>query len=180
MALGIGFEDPVIRGHTLGAHTRVVWGIIRKVEPESQTMSVDIPTDGRNVRQFTNIPINNMITNYGSGIRQMPIADKSIAVLYKDSEREYVHIGYYLKQVKNVTLDKDESKDNSPISLLNRYLEEGELQISGFLGSEILMSLDGSVLIKNQFGAYVRLENYTSTLNIKKLKVFLVNKLMIY
>ena len=164
MSLGIGYDDPVIRGHALSSNTRIVWGPVRKVDPENQTMVVDIPTEGRNIRQIANIPINNMITNYGSGVRQMPVADKAIAILYKDSEQEYIHLGYYLKQIKSVTLDKGETKDNSPVSLLGRYLEEGELQVAGAIGSEILMSLDGSVLIKNQFGAFIRLENYTSTL----------------
>jgi len=164
MSLGIGYDDPVIRSYALGANSKVVWGVVRKVDPESQTMNVDIPTDGLNTKLITNISINNMITNYGTGIRQMPIADKTIAVLYKDSEKDYIHIGYYLRQIKGITLDKAETKDNSPVSLLDRYLEEGELQISGFLGNEILMSLDGSVLIKNQFGAFIKLENLSSTL----------------
>ena len=164
MSLGIGYTDPVIRRHALGTKNRLLWGLVRKVNPENQTMNIDVPIDGRNTSLIKDIPINNMITNYGTGIRQMPVADKTIAVLYKDSENDYTHIGYYLKDMGNSTLDKAETKDNSPISLLHRYLEEGELQISGMLGSEILMSLDGSVLIKNQFGAFIRLENFSSTL----------------
>ena len=164
MSFGIGSDDPVIRRHMLGNKTRLIRGVVRSVDPENQTMNIDIPADGQNVRQIANIPINNLITNYGSGVRQMPIADRTIAILYQDTENDYTHIGYYLRQMQGLTLDKGEEKDNSPNSLLQRFLEEGELQISGVLGSEILMSLDGSVLIKNQFGAYVKLENLSSTL----------------
>jgi len=155
-------NNPVLKYQETGSNTKIVWGVIDKVYPETQQMVVMIPEGGTN--KPVTVWINNMITDQGVGIRQMPRAGITSAVLYRDADGQYYHIGYYLKQVGLSTMDRFGDKDQTPTMLLHRYLEEGEVQIEGSLGNEILMSLDGSVLIKDSFGSYIRLESFTSTL----------------
>ena len=138
---------------------QVVWAYVISINKEAQTMTVSLRENGQEV---PDIPINNMISQHGIGIRMIPVPNDTIVILLKLNE-EYIHIGYGLQNLDKLTQNSNNTKQTGV--LLQRYLDEGEVQLFGLTNNEILLSNDGNVLIKTQNDAYVKLENLTSTLD---------------
>jgi len=151
----------------------ISWGIIDKIDTQKQIMSVLLPSKPRAKPQSVNVPIGNAVTNYGAGFRLIPFSGGRTAVyLFEDTGGKYHHMGYVLDNLKNITDDvTGESQDNANRVLI-RHLEEGEAQMSGAYGNEFFLSVDGSALVKTQFGSYLKLDNYMSRLegNFSNLK----------
>ena len=137
----------------------IIEGVVTGVDSESQTMSVKIPSEGD--RLISKVPINNFISAHGVGIRTMPIPGDSFVLLLR-SGAHYTHIGYCTEGIIDFTQNKKNSK-NSNI-LLQRYLESGEVQLLGLTKNEILLTNDGSILIKASGSSYIKLDDYASTL----------------
>jgi len=150
---------PVIRKSSYAKEQQITYARVINVNSETQTMTVKIPSEGN--RTETGIPINNMVSSHGVGIRMMPIPGDSYVFLLKDVEN-YIHIGYYLEGIEDFTQNRKGSKTSN--ILLQRYLESGEVQLLGLNNSEILLANDGSVLIKTGTNNFIKLEDYTSTL----------------
>lgn len=158
----LGRDDPLVNLTEQSSSVNMMWGEVRSVDPEKQEMEVEI--SGGNAPIMERMPINNMITNNGFGVRLMPIVNITKVLVYKDPSGAWFHIGYFLRNLGPMTSNSDGSNQSSTTLLLQRYLEGGEVQMIGLTGNEVLLANDGSVLIKNQFGAYIKLENYSSTL----------------
>lgn len=137
----------------------IIIGVVTGVDSESQTMSVKIPSEGD--RLISKVPINNFISAHGVGIRTMPIPGDSFVLLVR-SGAHYTHIGYCTEGIADFTQDKKNSKISN--ILLQRYIESGEVQLLGLTKNEILLTNDGSILIKTSGSSYIKLEEYTSTL----------------
>jgi len=159
----IGINDDVIRLNELANVSRIFWGTVKEVDAEAQTMRVEVHL-ASNTRNLYTVQINNMFCAEGAGIRIMPVRNATRVLLFRDFDNSWIHVGYVLENIKNITADRAGTKEASTTVLLQRYLEEGETQILGITNNEILLSNDGSVLIKSQNGAFLRLENYTATL----------------
>lgn len=138
---------------------RIVWGIVSNVDSESGFMSVDVKIGG-NTKTISEIIINNSFTN-NCGFKIMPLPKQTYVILYERIGFPPLHIGYYAPP-KDLVDNKPGTKDS--LTLLQRYIKPGESQILGAAGNEILLSVDGSVLIRNKDGAYVRLDSFTSTM----------------
>ena len=144
---------------------KVISGQILDVDTENQTITVNNPVAVTDADAKVTVPIGNMFTQSGVGFRMMPISRITYANVYIDTHENYYHIGYDLHGVENSTDDiSGEKQDNKPTQNLMRNLKEGEVQMAGRYGSEVLLSTDGNVLIKSQFGAYMKLDNYLSRL----------------
>lgn len=156
----VGYGSLRARIGTKNEESKIESGLITSVDPVKNTMSVKL--DGAEGPIFlNNIPIQNVVTNYGAGFRMMPNAGVSRAIMYKESEEKYIHLGYTNEDLERYMSDKLSEKEdgNDTPKPLRRYLEEGEVQVSSDIGGEVLLSKDGSVLSKNQYGANVRLDN---------------------
>jgi hypothetical protein len=136
---------------------RVVWAYVVNINKISQTMTVRLR---ENNEEIPGIPINNMMSQHGIGVRIIPVPRDTIVILLKLNE-EYIHIGYALQNLDKYTQDSSNSKVTN--ALLQRYLDEGEVQLLGIANNEILLTNDGSVLIKTQNNSYVKLEEISST-----------------
>ena len=137
---------------------------IHRVDTEAQTMRVLIAADPGARPESINIPINNPVTNFGVGLRIMPFSGRSFVKIYDAGGGNYQHSGYVLSNLGDITDNITGSKQDNSASLLNRHLEEGEVQLKGAYGNELYMSIDGSILLRNQFGASMKLDNYLSRL----------------
>src|SRR5271157_1639492 len=138
------------------------WGYVKQVDPENQTMNVQLSGSDT----IVTVPINNNVTQYGQGIRIMPVVDVTRVLVERTVFGSYYHIGYLLEGVGNFT---DNITGNKPVTghvLLQRYLEEGEVEIINSVNCELFLSKDGSVFIKSTFGDFIKLENYTSTIQM--------------
>lgn len=140
---------------------KIMWGFVVSVNPESQTMRVSLPDNNFAVTE--DVPINNMISYGGAGIRIMPVSGHTVVVLLK-AETTYIHIGYAMEDMKNYTENKLGSKKPATV-VLQRYLEEGEAQMVGFSKNEIFLSNSGSVLLKTADNNYLKLDNTTDSLD---------------
>ena len=146
-------------------NTNVYWGYVIAVNPENQTMSVQTYSEGAII---PDISINNSISELGIGIRFMPIPLSTRVILYQQGATWY-HIGYFLSNqdnkkeigLKNTTDTKNNDKQS--IFLLQRYLEPGEVQLVGIAQSEVLLATDGSVLIRDSNGSYLKLNAQENT-----------------
>jgi len=138
---------------------RVVWAFVKSIDKMSQTMTVSLRENGQEIPE---IPINNMISQHGIGVRMIPVPNDTIVILLKLND-EYIHIGYGLQNLDKFTQDSSNSKQTGV--LLQRYMDEGEIQLLGLTNNEILLTNDGNVLIKTQNNAYIKLENISSTLD---------------
>lgn len=152
-------EHPVLKQHARLEEHRVTYGRVVSVDSEKQTMSVELPAEANRIK--SGITISNMISSHGIGVRIMPIAGDSYVLLLRNGDI-YTHIGYYLEGVDEFTQDRKGSKTSN--ILLQRYLESGEVQLLGLSNNEVLLTNDGSVLIKSANNAYLKLEDYTNTL----------------
>lgn len=137
----------------------IIEGAVTGVDSETQTMSITIPSEGG--RLISGVAINNFISAHGAGIRTMPIPGDSFVLLLR-SGAHYTHIGYCTEGI----IDFTQNKKNSKISniLLQRYIESGEVQLLGLTKNEILLTNDGSILIKTSGSSYIKLDEYVSTL----------------
>jgi hypothetical protein len=146
--------------------TKLIWGKVTSVNLEAQTMNIRIPGDVDKI--VSNIPINNSMTLGGIGFRFIPIPNETSVILYEQNGVWY-HIGYYLKDLSSRELygleEFTESKksDKSDALLLQRYLEMGEVQIVSISRSEIYLSNDGSILIKDANNDFLKLDCNTNT-----------------
>lgn len=136
---------------------KLVWAYVININKTAQTMTVRLRENGE---EIPNIPINNMITRHGIGVRMIPVPHDTIVILLKLTE-DYVHIGYGLQNLDTITQDSSNSKVTS--ALLQRYLDEGEVQLLGVANNEVLLTNDGNVLIKSQSNSFVKLEDLSST-----------------
>lgn len=137
---------------------RVVWGYVVNINKMKQTMTVLLEEEGE---EIPDIPINNMMSQHGIGVRMIPVPNDTIVILLKLNE-DYIHIGYALQNLDKFTQDSSNSKKTNVI--LQRYLDEGEVQLVGLSNNEVLLTTDGNVLIKAQNDTYIKLENISSTL----------------
>jgi len=152
---------PAIRLGEQLEDNKVMWGFVVSVDPESQKIRVSLPDNDFAVTEP--IPINNMISYGGAGIRIMPIAGHTIAILI-ETELSYIHIGYAMEDLENFTENKLGDKKGATV-VLQRYLEEGEAQMVGFSKNEIFLSNSGSVLLKTADNNYLKLDNTTDSLD---------------
>lgn len=132
------------------------WGEIVSVDTESQIMKVRI----EEIQQTIPVTINNFFTTSGIGFKVMPVARNSIAILLRNGEK-FWHIGYALDSANNITDDKKVLKSTG--LLLQRHLDEGEVQIVGATGNEILLNNDGHVLVKTKDGSFIKLDSNSDT-----------------
>ena len=139
---------------------------ITRVDSITQTMSVYV----RGVHDSDDIPINQMLTLAGSGIRSLPVPGTVLALLYKESSSKsdvgYYHIGYFLpkENLEEATGDRNETKVGK-VALL-RYLEPGETQVISMGQAELFLANDGSVKINSGSGNFINLNEYTQSLEI--------------
>lgn len=152
------FDYPAARLSTRSDKTEmVVWGYVVSIDKQKQQMMVKLQT----TEQEVPVRINNHISRHGFGVRFIPVPRDTIVILLKVNE-DYLHIGYALENIEQYTQDSSNSK--TTIGLLQRYLDEGEVQLLGIGNNELLLSNDGSVLIKTQSNAYIKLEDISSTM----------------
>jgi hypothetical protein len=78
-----------------GIQGPIYYGEITKVDSIKQTMSVYV----RSLSDTNDIPINQLLSLSGSGIRMLPVPGTVLALLYKDNTGTttcgYHHIGYF-------------------------------------------------------------------------------------
>lgn len=153
-------NEPALQKKAFRTAQNITYANILAVNGETQTMNVSIVDEGGRVR--TNIPINNMVSSYGTGIKVMPVPGFSFALLLKDGI-DYKHIGYYVPNQKELTENRRGTKNHGEI-ILQRYLESGEIQVIGLTNNEILLSNDGSILLKAAGNSYLKLEDFSDTL----------------
>ena len=135
----------------------VVWANVISIDKEAQTMTVLLR---ENREEIPSIPINNMMSQHGIGVRVIPVPNDSIVILLKLNE-DYVHIGYALQNLSDYTQNNSNSKIKN--ILLQRYMDEGEIQLLGVANNEVLLTNDGNVLIKTQSNSFIKLEDISST-----------------
>ncbi len=140
--------------------------IVQSVNPETQTMTVEIERLDRRI--VSNVPINQMLTLHGSGIRMMPTPKGTIALLYNNTgaDGSFYHIGYLLRKndSQNITSDKQNTKQSKLI--LQQYLNPGEIQIMSISGSEIFLDDAGMILIKSGTGNFIRLSEFSQSIEM--------------
>lgn len=137
-------------------------GVIAATDPEQQTMQVRLIRGDRT--ELQSLPINNLVTNYGVGFRHMPLSEVTVVRIKESQGGMLFHEGYDLSQLTEVTDNRSGSKQEASARYLQRYLDEGESQMNNAVGSEVYLSIDGNVLIKSQYGAFIKLDNYFSRL----------------
>ncbi len=139
---------------------RIHVGVVATVDAEKQTMSVNIPGVG----QVPDIYINNAISLTGSGVRVMPVPSITRALIYEQKSIFY-HIGTYHNAVgdDNINLglapytnDSNGNKNTNDEVVLQRYVDAGEVCITGYSSAEIYLPNSGDVLIVN--GSRVSME----------------------
>lgn len=159
MSLFTNTKHPILKHAAHRESHLIIMGAVTGVDSETQTMSVTIPDEGN--RLMSGLPINNFISMHGVGIRTMPIPGDSFVLLLRYGAH-YTHIGYFTEKIVDFTQDKKNSKVSN--ILLQRYLESGEVQLLGLTKNEILLTNDGSILIKTAGNSYIKLDEYASTL----------------
>jgi len=144
----------------------ISWGLVDKIDTQKQTMRVLVPNTP-NAKPITiDVSIGNNVTNYGAGFRLMPFSGGRTGVyVYEDTGGKYHHIGYVLENIDSITDDVTGEAQEISARVLIRNLEEGETQMTGAYGNEVFLPVDGSVLLKTQFGSYLKLDNYMSRLD---------------
>jgi len=144
----------------------VFWGLVTRVETESNMMDVDIYS-GNVETTAKNVYINTMVTNYGAGLRVIPKSGVTYALLLRESAEEWYHIGFLTTGIEDCLSDKKSDDEISNVGYipLRRFLEEGETQLTSMSGNEIFLSNEGSILLKSQYGAYLNLDNMAHKLD---------------
>ena len=167
-----GDSDERIRLAEDNSKESLFWGVITSVDSNKMTMTVEISSSGR-PDIATDVPINNAFTNHGMGMRMLPLVNFTYALLYKIDAQKWLHVGYYNEGLEQYLSNKTLTNENATTSILARYLEQGEVELIGLSQNEIFLSNDGSVLLKSQFGASLKLDNMKSRLegNFANLKL---------
>ena len=138
---------------------RIRNGTVNTIDTQKQELSVKLDS-----KRYVPCAIGNPVTNYGAGLKIIPMAGMSKVIIYEDAGGTCYHIGYDLSSVGSITDDRlGKSQENNPL-LLKRHLVEGDVQLSGTYGSEIFLPIDGSILLKNSLGSSLYLDNYMSRL----------------
>jgi len=145
---------------------KIFWGIVTAINPEKNTMTVDIKTNSGKTHTVPDIQINNIANNLGIGFKFMPVPQQTTVFLYRDVNNLWIHLGYYSENSGKFTSDKTGTKQKNHTLLLQRYLEGGELQIIGAQDNEILFTNDGNILIKTKSNFFVYLDDYLNNLEI--------------
>lgn len=137
-------------------------GLVISVDAESQTMTC-ATTSGT----VSGIPINNISTLSGVGIRMMPIPHMTRVLLVDQCGMLY-HLGTYYNQrndkqedigLKQYTNNEKYDKECSDQGILQRFLSEGEISITGPAYSEIFFPSNGDVLIVNSEFTSIKLDS---------------------
>lgn len=153
--------DPISRQEAYTREQRIKVGVVKRINPETQTMEVQLAGVGN----LVTVRLNNPATLFGLGVRMMPIENITRVLVYVSVAGDYTHIGYALEGTENF-IDNRQSSKNAPSGsniLLQRYLEPGEIEMVGMTGNEIFLPKEGSIYIKSQFGDYLLLDNFEST-----------------
>lgn len=164
--LSIGKNDETLRlRYRIEADT-VSTGIVDTIDTEQYVMRVLIPADGPDSRaEAYEVPIHNIMTNYGAGFKVMPLSGLTTINVREQFGGKYEHIDYALDEIVTITDSRGGEKQDTTSKLLQRNLEEGDIQVAGTYGSEIYLPVDGSVMLKSQFGSFVKLDNTMSRLD---------------
>ncbi|MFA5152899.1 MAG: hypothetical protein WC554_10090 [Clostridia bacterium] len=137
---------------------RLCVGIVAGFDYEKQTMSVN-KISGGNTERIENVRLNSQLTEQGYGFRVTPIVGVTTILMYRITNSDYLHVGYYYGDMSSVISDNKNEKENSTEAVMLRYLDGGEVQIVSLRKNEIYLSNDGSVLLKAQYGASLKLDN---------------------
>ena len=138
----------------------LTWGRADGIDTETHKMTIRLIA-GAEKGLPTILPIKNLVTNYGSGLRVMPKSFRT-AVRLSEEEGYYTHDGYVTDDIGELTDSRLGDKQENNESLLLRHLNEGEIQLGSHIGSELFLTDTGDLLLKNQFGASIKLDNYFS------------------
>lgn len=145
---------------------KIFWGEVTAINPENNTMTVNIRTNSGKKHNVPDVQINNIANNLGIGFKFMPIPGQTTVFLYRDVNGLWIHIGYYTVDKGTYISDKTGKKQQNHTFLLQRYLDGGELQILGAQDNEILFTNDGNILIKTRSNFFVYLDDYLNNLEI--------------
>jgi hypothetical protein len=137
---------------------RLCIGIVAGFDYEKQTMSVD-KISGGNLERVENVRLNSQLTENGYGFRVTPIPGVTTILMYRVTVNDYLHVGYYYGDMSSIVSDSKNDKENSTEAVMLRYLDSGEVQMVALTRNEIYLSNDGSVLLKAQYGASLKLDN---------------------
>ena len=136
----------------------ILWGTIVKVDPIKHTMDVEIASGGL-TQVAQNIKINSFFTDLGYGVQVLPLMNQSRALLYKISTTDWLHVGYFNPDMSQIIADKTYAKEETTALILQRYVDQGEVHLSSVSRNEIYLSNDGSVFLRAQYGASLKLDN---------------------
>lgn len=142
----------------------VFTGLVDRVFPQENMMSISIPRSDAPGTEKVKVSINSPMTDYGQGLRIVPMSGRTTACYLEDPGGKMYHIGYDHKNMGDIIDSQDGDSQLASDKLLLRYLDEGEVQLLSAYGNEIYMSADGSVYMKAQLGSYLKLDNYMSRL----------------
>ena len=140
-----------ILGTQVKEKSHIDFGIIEAINLESQMMNVSIPFKNNII--IKDIPINNPVSVTGAGIRFMPTKGM-VALVHFDQTmpNSYFHIGYYSGDMSiftnSTTGDKNQDKQTM------RCLSAGEMALSNNSGSELFLSEENIIVLKNGDGFY--------------------------
>jgi hypothetical protein len=159
----LGSTSETVQYHAKIGADKLYTGVVSKVDSETYKMQVQILRGSEGTQERT-VPFNNLMTNYGAGFKLIPLSGRTVATFRENFGGKYEHVSYATEQIVTITDNISGSKQDSTTKLLQRNLEEGDVQIAGTLGSEIYMPVDGTVLIKNGFGEFLKLDNILNRL----------------
>jgi hypothetical protein len=137
---------------------RLCYGLVTGYDFETQKMKVDKFYCGKAI-PVENVYLNTQLADTGYGLRIIPIVGVTMILMYQVTQSDYIHVGYYYGDVSQLFSDRKEEKENSTDAVLLRYLEGGEVQLVALNKNEIYLSNDGSVLLKSQYNASLKLDN---------------------
>jgi len=162
--LRLGYDNETIRLHNRMSEDNIYIGIVDTVDTEKFTMKVIVPREPDEKPEAYTVPIHNVMTNYGAGFKIMPLSGRTVINLRENYGGDYEHTGYTLDEIASITDSRSGEKQDSSTRLLHRNLNEGDVQVSGTFGSEVYLPADGSILLKSQLGAFLKLDNSFSRL----------------
>jgi len=150
----------------LGTEQRslVHWGVVTSVDPTDFTMTVQVISDGGVT--VPDIYINQFFTLNGAGIKYIPIPNTTYVFLYKTGvdKVNYIHMGFFMPDASHTVSDPLYTKTGN--ILYQRYLKPGEIQLVSIAGSELFLSENGDVYIKNNKNSFIKLNSYYNDLEI--------------
>lgn len=132
---------------------------VLSVDAANQTMKIQFP---RTSAESDTIPIANQFVPAGQGFRFIPAVNGTHVIVYNGPGVNR-HLAYSLSNITDVSDDASGDKqEGNDTRILLRYMDPGETQMLGLMGNEVFLSIDGDVLIKNQFNSQIKLNNYLS------------------